>query len=87
MAAHAVDKAALMQMQYIPWKAAWCSLSADGVARLWGDEHGEMRFQYNFNGGLVQSMLVDEEQKVVLAAMQDCVIRVFDLSDPIPQAR
>ena len=62
-------------------------MSTDGVARLWNDENGEMIFQFNYNGGLVQSVLVDVEEQVVLAAMQDAVIRVFNLSDPIPQAR
>lgn len=65
----------------------WLSMSTDGVARLWGEENGDMIFQFNFNGGLVHTMLVDEDQRVVLAAMQDCAIRVFDLSDPIPQTR
>lgn len=62
-------------------------MSTDGVVRLWNDETAEMMFQFNYNGGLVQSVLVDAEGKVVLATMQDAVIRVFNLSDPIPQAR
>lgn len=62
-------------------------MSRDGVLRLWHDETGDMMFQFNYNGGLVQSVLVDAEEKVILATMQDAVIRVLDLSDPIPQAR
>lgn len=77
----------ISQLHHIPWKACWCTMSTDGVVRLWNDENGEMIFQFNYNGGLVQSVLVDVEEQVVLAAMQDAVIRVFNLSDPIPQAR
>lgn len=62
-------------------------MSTDGVARLWNDENGELAFQFNYNGGLVQSVLVDAEERVILATMQDAVIRVFNLSDPIPLAR
>ena len=62
-------------------------MSTDGVMRLWGDEKGDMVFQFNYNGGMVQSVLVDAEEKVVLAAMQDGVIRVLNLTNPIPQAR
>lgn len=62
-------------------------MSTDGVMRLWDDEKGDMVFQFNYNGGMVQSVLVDTEEKVVLAAMQDAVIRVLNLTDPIPQAR
>jgi WD40 repeat protein len=62
-------------------------MSTDGVVRLWDDESGTMNFQFNYNGGLVQSVLVDIEEKVVVATMQDAVIRVLNLSDPIPQAR
>jgi hypothetical protein len=61
-------------------------MSTDGVVRLWDDETGTMNFQFSHDGGIVASVLVDAEQKVVLATMQDAAIRVLNLSDPIPQA-
>eukprot|EP00892_Ulva_mutabilis_P011728 jgi/Ulvmu1/8928/UM005_0019.1 len=76
----------IAQFVWVPWRSLWCSFSGDGVASLWSTE-GEAVFQFNYNGGLVQTALVDSESRVVLAAMQDCVIRVFDLEDPVPKAR
>lgn len=59
----------MSQFIWISWRSLWCSFSGDGVVRLWSTE-GEAVFQFNYNGGLVQTTLVDGEQRVVLAAMQ-----------------
>lgn len=59
----------MAQFVWIPWRSLWCSFSGDGVARLWSTD-GEAVFQFNYNGGLVQTAFVDSDNRVVLAAMQ-----------------
>lgn len=76
----------IAQLVWVPWKERWLTMSADGAFRLWSPE-GEMVFRFAYNGGAVQAALVDTEHELVLAAMQDARIRVFDLEDPVPKAR
>lgn len=59
----------MAQFVWVPWRALWCSFSGDGVVRLWSTE-GEPVYQFNYNGGLVQTALVDSDHRVVLATMQ-----------------
>lgn len=59
----------MAQFIWVPWRSLWCSFSGDGVVRLWSTD-GEAIFQFNYNGGLVQTTLVDTERHIVLAAMQ-----------------
>lgn len=61
-------------------------MSDDGECRLWSDT-GAMVYRFLYNGGSVTAVLVDEEHRLVLAAMTDMRMRVFRLDDPIPQAR
>lgn len=70
----------IAQFVWVPWRSLWCSFSGDGVVRLWSTD-GEAIFQFNYNGGLVQTALVDTDRRVVLAAMQarqpDCLCALY----------
>jgi hypothetical protein len=61
-------------------------MSDDGEVRLWSTA-GALAFRFLYRGGSVGACLVDTEHKLVLAAMADMRVRVFDLDDPIPQGR
>lgn len=76
----------ISQLLWIPWVERWLSMSDDGTFLLWTPT-GELAYRFAFNGGPVQAALVDEEHKLVLAAMKDAKIRVFDMEDPVPKAR
>jgi hypothetical protein len=74
------------QLLWVPWMDRWLSMSDDGTFLLWTPV-GELAYRFAYNGGPVQAALVDEEQKLVLAAMKDAKMRIFDLEDPVPKAR
>jgi WD40 repeat protein len=76
----------ISQLSYIPWRSMWLSTSGDGCMRLWSTD-GELVFQFGHSGGSVQSLFVDAEAQLILAAAQDFIVRIFDLHDPVPKGR
>ena len=70
----------------MPWREQWLSMSDDGEFRLWSED-GDLVYRFLYNGGSVQAALVDTEHGLVLAAMADMRVRVFDLDDPVPKGR
>lgn len=74
------------QVLWIPWREQWLSTSDDGEFRLWSTA-GALMFRFSYNGGSVLSALADCEHELVLVAMADNRIRIFDVADPIPKGR
>jgi hypothetical protein len=75
-----------VQVQWVAWRQQWLSMSDNGEFRLWSDD-GELTLSFAYNGGSVQTAYIDEEHRLVLAAMADAQVRVFDLDDPVPKAK
>eukprot|EP00891_Asterochloris_glomerata_P008102 jgi/Astpho2/8102/fgenesh1_pg.00120_%23_63_t len=71
------------QVKWVPWRESWLTCSDDDTIRLW-DVEGCATMSIPYKGGAVQTVLVDCANQLLLAAMLDRVIRVYDLGSPQP---
>ena len=61
-------------------------MSDDETIRLWSIE-GAMVYMFGYHGGSANAMYIDNVHRLVIAATQDCYMRVYDLEDPAPKAK
>mmetsp|Transcript_26880 Transcript_26880/g.86343 ORF Transcript_26880/g.86343 Transcript_26880/m.86343 type:complete len:403 (-) Transcript_26880:37-1245(-) len=68
-------------------KMAWATSADDETIRLWSGD-GQQLFAFTYRSDSVTTMVVDPVNKLLLAAMTDRVVRVFDLTtveeNPLP---
>lgn len=70
-------------MRWISFEANWITSADDDVIRIWNKEGEFLRF-FNYEGGSVQSIYIDEINKVIVMTMLDKCIRLFKGKDPVP---
>mmetsp|Transcript_33374 Transcript_33374/g.84557 ORF Transcript_33374/g.84557 Transcript_33374/m.84557 type:complete len:866 (-) Transcript_33374:212-2809(-) len=79
------DVPEVTQVRWVGYRGVWATAADDDMLRLWGTD-GTKLHQFAYTGGSVQALYVDNVNKLLVAAMLDKAVCVYDLDDPIPRA-
>lgn len=69
----------VVSVKWCMFKLCWITAGEDGTIRLW-DTDGVQQKEVTYRGECITTMLVDETNERLLAAMTDRAVRVYNLS-------
>ncbi|KAG2444756.1 hypothetical protein HXX76_001500 [Chlamydomonas incerta] len=80
------DVPEVTQVRWVAFRHCWVTAADDDTIRLWNPDGHKLQ-QFTYTGGSVQSIYVDNSNRLLVAAMLNRTAFVYDLDDPMPLAR